>query len=40
MPEEEDVEMMHLVVMGTDTFHSMVDLDGACRADHEDSPFY
>ena len=37
--EEEVVEMMHLVGMGMDTFWSMVDLDSACRADNEDSPF-
>ena len=35
----EDVEMMHLVVSGMNTFCSMVDLDGACGAYHEDSPF-
>ena len=28
--EKEDVEMMHPVVSGTDTFRSMVDLDGTC----------
>ena len=39
VPEEEDVWMMHLVVSGMDTFCSMVDLDSACRADNENSPF-
>ena len=39
VPEGEDVEMMHPVVLGMDTFCLMVDLDGAFGVDHEDSPF-
>ena len=39
MSEEEDMGMMHPVVSGMDTFGSIVDLDSACGADHEDSPF-
>ena len=39
MPEEEDVGMMHPVVSGMDALHSMVDLDSACGAEHEDCPF-
>ena len=37
--EEEDVEMMLPVVLGTDTFSSMVDLDNKSKANREDSPF-
>ena len=37
--EEEDVEMMLPVVLGMDTFRSMVDSDSTHRADHKDSPF-
>ena len=37
--KEEDVEMMHPTVSRTDTFRSMVDLDSAWGADHDDSPF-
>ena len=38
--KEEDVEMMLPVVLGTDTFCSMVDLDSTRRVNHEDSPFW
>ena len=39
VPEEEDVGMMLPVDLGTNTFCLMVDLDGTCRVDREDSPF-
>ena len=34
--EEEDVGIMHPMVSRMDTFHSTVELDSACEADHED----
>ena len=40
MPEEEDVVMMLPVVLGMVTSRLMVDLDSACGAEYEDSPFW
>ena len=34
------MEMMLLVVLGADTFCSMVDSDDTGKADHKDSPFW
>ena len=35
----ENMEMMHPVASEMDIFRSTVDLDSACRAEHDDSPF-
>ena len=40
MPKEEDKVMMLPVALGMLTSRSMVDLDSACGAEHEDSPFW
>ena len=38
--EEEDVEMLLLVVLGTVTSHLMSDVEFAYGAKHENSPFW
>ena len=38
--EEEDVLMLLPVVLGTVTSHLMNDVEFACRAEHDDSPFW
>ena len=38
--KEEDVVMLLLVVLGTATSHLMSDVEIACGAKYEDSPFW